>query len=168
MESRVLFTERQYYRQFLVIGLAALTNLFFLYGSIQQLIFKQPFGTKSAPDAVLFLSLLGSLVLTYLIATTHLDTTISTQGVGYQFYPFQLRPIFIPWQAVKSCYIRTYSPLAEYGGWGYRNYPNNSAFNVSGNTGIQLVLHTRKFILIGTNKVQQAQQAINSIALVNE
>lgn len=166
MENQVLFTEKQYFRQLLVIGLLVFINLFFIGGFVQQIILGHPFGTKSAPDAVLILFLIGSWLLTYFMWRAHLATTISTQGITYQFYPFQRKARFIPWQEIKSCYIRTYSPLKEYGGWGYRNYPKNSAFNVSGSTGIQLVLHTKEYVLLGTNKGNQAQRALDSIHAV--
>ncbi|MBD2756772.1 hypothetical protein [Spirosoma validum] len=163
MENQPLFTEKQYFRQLLVIGLLVFINLFFIYGFVQQIILGHPFGTKSAPDAVLIIFLIGSFLLTYFMWTAHLATTISVRGIAYQFHPFQRKPTCIPWREIKACYVRKYSPLKEYGGWGYRNYPKNSAFNVSGNTGIQIVLHTKEYVLLGTNKGDQAQRVIDSM-----
>jgi len=163
MEGQILFSEKQYFRQFLVIGLLVLVNLFFAYGFVQQIILGHPFGTKSAPNAVLIVSLLGNWLLTYYMGKSNLTTTITTLGIAYRFYPFQRQPAFIPWHQIKSCFVRQYNPLKEYGGWGYRNYPKNKAFNVSGSVGIQIVLHTNEFILLGTNRGSQAQAAIDSI-----
>ena len=163
MKNQTLFFEKQYLRQFHVIGLLVFVNLFFVVLFVQQIILDHPLSTKVAPDAVLILFLMGSWLLTYFALTAHLTTTISTQGISYQFFPFQRQSKLIAWHEIKTCYIRTYSPLKEYGGWGYGNYPENSAYTVSGVVGIQLVLTTHKFILLGTNKSVQAQAVINSI-----
>lgn len=163
MENQILFSEKQYLRQFLVIGLLMFVNLFFIFGFVQQIVLGHPFGTKSAPDAVLILSLIGTWLLTYFTLTAHLITIISAQGVSYQFTPFQRQPRFIAWHEIKTCYLRKYSPLKEYGGWGYRNYPRNSAYTTSGVVGIQLVLNSGEFILLGTNKGAQARAVIDSI-----
>lgn len=163
MENRILFSENQYIRQFLIIGLLLFVNLFFIVGFVQQIVLGHPFGTKSAPDVVLILFLIGSWLLTYFTLTAHLITTIGTQGITYQFVPFQRQPKFIAWHEIKTCYLRKYSPLNEYGGWGYRTYPKNSAYTVSGVVGIQLVLHTHQFVLLGTNKGAQVQTVIDSI-----
>lgn len=163
MENQILFAEKQYLRQFLVIGALIFVNLFFMIGFVQQIVLGHPFGTKSAPDAVLIIFLIGTWLLTYLTLKANLTTTISSKGISYQFTPFQRQSKLIAWHEIKACYIRKYSPLKEYGGWGYRNYPKNSAYTTSGVEGIQLVLNNGEFILIGTNKSVQAQAAINSI-----
>lgn len=58
--------------------------------------------------------------------------------------------------------MRTYSPIKEYGGWGYRiTLKNGKAFNVTGNKGIQLVLKSGKKLLIGTQQESEASLVIN-------
>ena len=54
---------------------------------------------------------------------------------------------------IKS-YVRQYSPIIEYGGWGLRFgiFGKGTAFNVSGNKGLQLEFINNKKLLIGTNK----------------
>lgn len=163
MKNQTLFFEKQYLRQFHVIGVLVFVNLFFVILFVRQVILGHPLGTNVAPDAVLILFLMGSWLLTYFTLTAHLTTAISTQGISYQFFPFQRQSKLIAWDEIKTCYVRTYSPLKEYGGWGYRNYPKNSAYTVSGVVGIQLMLNTQKFILLGTNRRVQAQAVINSI-----
>lgn len=64
---------------------------------------------------------------------------------------------------MEKCYVRTYSPIREYGGWGFRQAlgEKGKAYNVKGNKGIQIQLKTGKNILIGTQKEKDAQQVIN-------
>ncbi|GAB3783695.1 hypothetical protein GCM10028818_42200 [Spirosoma horti] len=163
MQNQTLFFEKQYLRQWPVIGLLVVINLFFFILFLLQSILGHPLGTKVAPNVVLILLLIGSWLLTYFTLTANLTTTINSLGISYQFAPFQRRAKLIGWHQIKSCYIRTYSPLKEYGGWGYGNYPKNKAYTVSGVVGIQLVLHTGEFVLIGTTKGAQAQAALESI-----
>ena len=48
----------------------------------------------------------------------------------------------------------TYNPIAEYGGLGIRFGPNGKAYNVSGNTGLQVILKNKSKVLIGTNDAE--------------
>ena len=112
--------------------------------------------------------MIGIWLLTYFVLKANLVTTISSQGISCQFIPFQRQPKFIAWQDTKTCYIRRYSPLKEYGGWGYRNYAKNSAYTTSGVECIQMVLKSGEFILISTTKGAQARAIINSIHEVSD
>jgi hypothetical protein len=66
---------------------------------------------------------------------------------------------------VEKSYVRTYKPIAEYGGWGLRSgiFGNGQAFNVYGNTGLQLELKNRKKLLFGTQKKYEIEKAIEQI-----
>ncbi len=87
-----------------------------------------------------------------LFASMRLTTLIDSTGIYYRFMPFHLKPRHIEWQEVEKAYIRTYSPIKEYGGWGIRKGLGKTgmAFNVSGSTGLQLELKDGQKILIGT------------------
>jgi len=58
--------------------------------------------------------------------------------------------------------VRKYSPIGEYGGWGYRVAGKRSgvAYNISGNMGIQIELKNGKKILLGTRKPEEAKEAL--------
>ena len=65
---------------------------------------------------------------------------------------------------MEKCYVRIYSPIKEYGGWGYRTSlgkKKGSAFNVKGNKGIQIEFKTGKKLLVGTQKESEATQVIH-------
>ncbi|MES2389410.1 MAG: hypothetical protein V4543_15515, partial [Bacteroidota bacterium] len=60
-----------------------------------------------------------------------------------------------------KAYIRTYSPMGEYGGWGIRYGINKGwLYNVSGNMGLQLELLDGKKVLIGTRKPDEIIAAL--------
>jgi hypothetical protein len=84
-----------------------------------------------------------------------------------RFIPFHLKEIFIAWNQLDECYIRTYSPLGEYGGWGikYGLGGAGKVYNVSGNQGLQLVFKDGARLLIGTQKPLELQEIINKLDL---
>ena len=57
-------------------------------------------------------------------------------------------------------YVHTYDPIGEYGGWGIKYGKMGKAYNVSGNRGVQLEFADRKSILIGSQKPEQLDSAI--------
>jgi hypothetical protein len=59
---------------------------------------------------------------------------------------------------VASIEVRKYSPIKEYGGWGFRyGFKNGKAYNISGNMGLQLILKNGDRILIGTQKPEELE-----------
>ncbi len=92
-----------------------------------------------------------------------LYTKINEEGIYYGFWPFHNNLNLAKWSEIKKCYVRKYSPIAEYGGWGYRRrlYGKNRAYNVKGNIGIQIVFKDGRNILVGTQMGDNAQSVIN-------
>lgn len=114
---------------------------------------------KSFSWALVFpiLLTLGAIVLLYYL---RLETTIDTQGIHYKFFPIPKK--LIPWHEIEECYVRQYSPLREYGGWGIRFGFSGKAYNVKGNKGIQVKLKSGKKILFGTQNETEVKNVINS------
>ncbi len=54
----------------------------------------------------------------------------------------------------------TYSPLVEYGGWGIKGLPGNSAINARGNRGVRLTLRDGRRILIGSQRPDELAAAL--------
>ena len=90
-----------------------------------------------------------------------LETEINENGVAYRFGPFHREPKRVNWNDLEKAYVRTYRPLSEYGGWGYRVGLSGGAYNVKGNQGIQLKFKTGKQLLLGTQQPSAAQQVID-------
>lgn len=109
---------------------------------------------------VIFLTVGITFAVVFLFFILRLETKINAQGIHYRFFPLPEKQI--PWQDIKECYVRQYSPLKEFGGWGIRFGFNGKAYNVKGNKGIQLVLKSSKKILIGTQNETEVKNVINS------
>lgn len=60
-----------------------------------------------------------------LIATLELRTTINGDGIEVKFWPLVTKRIFR--SEIEGAKVRTYSPLKEFGGWGYRIRPGAMA-----------------------------------------
>ena len=64
------------------------------------------------------------------------------------------------WAELEEIYVREYSPISEFGGWGWRFGMGGKAYNISGDQGIQLVFKNGKKLLIGTQKPVEAAEAL--------
>ena len=98
-----------------------------------------------------------SLLVTILLASLSLKTTISERNVRVGFW-FWTKTSQL--DEIEDAYVRTYSPLGEYGGWGIRGFGDNRAFNTYGDQGLQLLLKDGRKVLIGTQQPEVIQRAI--------
>ena len=114
----------------------------------------------------------GNIVLVFLlIIFIRLQTKIDEQGISYQFIPFHIKPRLIPWADLSACYVRKYSPISEFGGWGIRGLQRKGfwdfrkkgmAFNIKGDMGIQLIFKDGGKLLIGTQIPEKAEKTIQN------
>lgn len=158
-----IFQETQKFNQWPMRLISLGLSAFLLFSLYQWFVAKDAVGNVPPDDdigqLVVVLVLALTLLLFYLL---QLKTEIDERGVHYKFLPFHFKNKTIPWKDIKECYVRTYSPIMEYGGWGYRiSLKNGKAFNVSGSKGIQLILKSGKKILIGTQKESEATLVIH-------
>ncbi|GMT45459.1 MAG: hypothetical protein IEMM0006_1291 [bacterium] len=170
------FTESPVKWIYPIIFLASVAPL--AYGKYQQLILAKPLGDNPASNegllwifafVFLFLVLLGIFFW-----KSKLEVTIDGEGIQYRF------PVFIrKWRNIKKGSIaryevRKYSPLLEYGGWGYRSMQsprsrrNGIAYNVSGKIGLQLYFTNGRKMLLGTRRPAAMERAMKKLMDENE
>ncbi len=137
-------------------------SVVFIYGFVEQLILKQPFGTNLTPDWLLVVMGLLPLCMLYLIYLIKFCFQIDEDGVKYRFYPFHSSEKLIKWDEIAAIYVRKYKPTLEYGGWGIRtfSFKKNIAYNISGNNGLQIELKNGKKILLGTENPEELEKLI--------
>lgn len=112
---------------------------------------------KPATGSLLTDMLIGAAVpvlIIILFLVMELRTNINEQGIYYRFFPIHFQVLIINWDEVQKAYVRKYSPISEYGGWGIRLGlgGKGKAYNIAGDMGLQLELKSGKKILIGTRK----------------
>lgn len=165
MKNEVLFSEKQKFKQWwlwlLIIGI----NGFLLYGAFAQIAGGQPFGSKPISNTGLVIITGSMLLLTLLMANLRLETMIKNDGIYVRFFPFHLKFKHYNWEKLTKSYVRQYSPVKEFGGWGLRFglFGKGTAFNVSGNQGLQLEFSNKKKLLIGTNKPDELSAVLKKI-----
>ena len=161
--SKILFKETQRFKQKWVIVIIAIPLVITLWGVVQQVILGKPFGNNPAPDWVVLLTLLVSILLIMFFFGLTLHTLIDKNGIYYRFAPIQRKERWVKWSDVKDVHIRKYKPIAEYGGWGFRNGRSGKALNISGNMGLQIVFTNGKRLLLGTRKPEELERALKKL-----
>jgi len=170
MNNEILFTEKQRFNQWWIWLILLGINGFFIFGIFRQIIGGQPFGDKPMSDIGLIVGTALSILFTILFLNFRLDTLIKRDGIYVRFFPFHLTFKHYAWESLTKSFIREYSPISEYGGWGLRLglFGKGTAFNVSGDKGLQLEFTNKKKLLIGTNKPDELTETLNKIGQLKQ
>ncbi len=165
MNAPVLFSEKQRFTQWWIWVILLAVNGLFVYGVIQQVILGEPFGDKPIGNTGILLVSGAMVLLTAMLLSTKLTTEITKDGINVRLFPFHWKTKHLGWEEIQKAYIRQYSPLTDYGGWGLRYSLTGAgkAYNISGNMGLQLEFKTGKKLLIGTKKVEELQSVLDQI-----
>lgn len=141
-----------------------------LYITVSQVVFHRSIGDDPISDAGLLICssiIVFVFILFYLL---RLDTEVHSDGLYVRFFPFRRSFRRISWAEITTLYIRRYSPVWEYGGWGYRIglFGKGKALSVSGSMGLQLVLHDGSKLLIGTAKAEELKEVLDRLGRLNK
>ncbi|RLJ97861.1 hypothetical protein [Tenacibaculum discolor] len=158
-----VFKEEQQFTQLWLLVLLALCLIVPVTLIIKE--YTQQNSTMSSTEFIFVL--LGIVASFAFIFIFKLTTRIDEYGIHYQFFPFHFSFKKIAWSEINKAYIRTYDPIGEYGGWGFKsgllwNRKKGTAINISGTIGIQLELKNGKKLLIGTKKEQEAKHVLEN------
>lgn len=170
-ENKLLFREEQKFRQWwlwLILWTATAVSVVpFLVGIYTQEVLDKPWGDQPSETSMLvFFLLLDSAIMAgviWLIGTMKLLVEIRSGGIWFRFPPLMVKWKCIKKEEIESFCVRKYNPTTEYGGWGIKGSSRNRAYNVSGNTGLQLFLKNGKKVLFGTLKKQSAEYAMSKM-----
>jgi hypothetical protein len=170
MNNEILFTERQRFKQWWIWLILLGINGLFLFGVFRQVIGGQQFGDNPMSDTGLIVATGLTIVLTLLFVNFRLDTRINKDGIYVRFFPFHLKFKHYSWDSLTKSFVRQYSPISEYGGWGLRYglFGKGKAYNVSGDKGLQLEFTDNKKLLIGTNKPEELTETLNKIGQLKQ
>ena len=115
-----------------------------------------------------FSGLIITLAVSLFIFSIRLISRIDEVGIHANFQPFNMARKHFKWEEIARVEIVDYSPLREYGGWGYRiSFNGSTALNIRGNKGIKIFSQNGKQFLIGTQRPEDAQKAIESYFKAN-
>ena len=107
------------------------------------------------------------IAITVLLIMAKLETIVRSDGFYVRLFPLHLRFRKFTAEQIQSHYARKYRPILEYGGWGirYTFSDKGKAYNARGNLGVQLELSTGSRLLIGSQKPEELNQALDTIAV---
>lgn len=152
-----VFEEKQRFNQWWLYAVFSLLLFVFIGG-----IYNNSEGFKNVDDPALILLFLAGILPMIFILLLRQDTRIDQEGITTKFYPLGFTRKFFPWKNIEQAYLRKYSPIAEYGGWGIRGIRRRKAYNVAGNLGIQIVTTSKKRFLIGTQQPDAAKAVLKN------
>lgn len=159
MINQYFFEENQRFGSWsFLLVLVLFPILFRLYSQI-----KSGDPLLSSDNIPLFAGLLLIAGIMVFFLSLQLHTRIDSKGIEVRFAPVHRQWTRYEWDALQAVYVRQYSPLGEYGGWGFRGIGSNKALNVSGSQGIQLVFSDGRKLLIGTQKAEEAERVLRKI-----
>lgn len=151
-------------------------DVVYIYAFYKQFILKIPFGSNSIGNIGLIIIGILLLIFNIIYSINSLTTVINQEGVYVKFFPFHYKYKFFDWNDIAIAYIRKYSPLMEYGGWGIRQkglvfrkpFHKNTAYNMQGNIGLQLEFKDKKKVLIGTQMPEEIQKILEKLGKVHK
>lgn len=163
MNSECLFKEEQKFTQWWVWLLLLFVMGLFIYGLLQQLILKVPFGNNPASDAGLVFFNLLVLSVCVFFWSLKLKTTITQKKLIIRYFPLFNKHIL--WKNVQKAEIIKYGFI---GGYGIRiSMKYGTVYNVKGNKGLAITLKNGKKYLIGTQRENELGEIIRSINKVS-
>ena len=170
MDDKILFSEQQKFKQWWLWLILFGINGLFLFGIFKQIIGGQQFGTKPMSNTGLIIVTGLTFLLTFLFRNFRLDTIIKKDGIYVRFFPFHRKFRHYAWDILTKSFVRQYSPITEYGGWGLRLglFGKGTAFNISGDKGLQLEFANNKKLLIGTKKPSQLTETLKKIGQLKQ
>lgn len=160
LTADIVFYEQQRIKSVWLWLLVISMNVLFVSALVAKLFFNISVGTKPVETTELIVVTILSVALTFLFCLLRLQTIIKADGIYVRLFPVHIKYRRLPWSSISKCFVRSYKPLAEYGGWGIRYGFTGKAYNISGNKGIQIVFNDNRKLLIGTQKPAEAEAAI--------
>jgi hypothetical protein len=107
------FTEHQRFTQWWVWMIVLATPfIVFLVPSLASI---KPYTTE-----LILVNIVVIAAIILLLLCVRLDTSISDDGIRYQFLPLHRRERFLPWSDIVAAYVRKYDPIMEYGWLGHQ------------------------------------------------
>jgi hypothetical protein len=164
-----LFREVQRFTQPWLVVFIAFFAIFTTIGVWGKIFFGWPDWKTHLSDTALLIYWGIMPLLILLLFVIRLETEITHSAIRVRLWPVHMSFRVFPLDEIKGVFVRTYKPIREYGGWGWRVSltGKGAAYNISGNHGIQLIFRNGRKLLIGTQKPLEAQQALKQLAVSN-
>ncbi len=162
MDEKILFSEEQKITQWWKWLSVIILPFIFLPMVYKYFLYAETIKTGLFGTIVFWILAVVSVILPILYIFIKLETQIKEDGIYVRFYPIHIKFKHYKWSDLDRVYLRDYSPIMEYGGWGliFNNLGNGTAYSIAGKQGLQLEFLNGKKLLIGTQKAEELKKAI--------
>lgn len=158
------FHETQRMDSWWIVLLLGGMTLWMWWGFYQQIVLGKPFGTNPSSDLMMWvITFVFGLLFPIGFAMMKLVVEVRFDRLYIRFFPFTTREIMFT--DIASFQARQYSALREYGGWGIRGARSRGskmAYNTKGNWGVDVELENGKFVMIGSQKANELEEALTT------
>ena len=163
MQDKILFREKQKFTQWWLWVILLGVSLIFVGTFLMQIIGGTPLGDNPLSNEGYVIGLFIIALFLVFFYYLELETIIKPSGIYVRFFPFHFSFKHYPWDSIRKCCVKQYSPIGDFGGWGVRFslFGKGTAYNVDGDYGLQLEFLTPKKLLIGTQKPQELTEALD-------
>ncbi|KQM10968.1 hypothetical protein AOA80_10960 [Methanomassiliicoccales archaeon RumEn M1] len=165
MRADVLFTERQYFRQWWVLLFIAGLEALMIWAFVQQIVMGIPWGDNPASDELLAAILIVfGILFPLMLLSARLEVTVERTRLLVRFFPFQVRHRVTGRDDLLGHEVVTYSALREFGGAGIRYGRRGKAYIVSGDRGVQLTFANGDRLLLGSRRAEELDAALTMMS----
>jgi hypothetical protein len=164
-ESNYLYFEKQKAKQWWIWLIITMIPAGLLTSLVLKLGFEIEFGNNPASIPIIIISLIFSTILLIGFILMKLELFIYLDKISVRLYPLQLKFKTYSFDEIKNAYIREYSPLLEFGGWGIKGVFDDKCLSLSGNVGLQIEFWDNKKLLIGTQKSKNLKEVLEKLKI---
>lgn len=159
-KEQVEFYEVQRMRQWWIWLIMIGVNAPFIWGCIQQLLLKKPWGTNPMGNVELIVVTAVTLLLTVMLLNVKLHTYINQEGVYVRFFPFHFRYKLFDWESIAAVQVAKYNPHKA-GGWGIKfTLDGTRYYTMAGKMCLSMTLQNRKKVVVGTQQPIEMEEAL--------
>lgn len=157
------FYEVQRMRQWLAWLVMIVVNAIFIWGCVQQLLLKEPWGDNPMDNIGLIIVTAIMILLTIMMFRTKLHTYINKEGIYIRYFPFHFKYKFLDWNSIETLQVKKYTPFKA-GGCGLRVTSDGTRYyTMSGNMCLSLTLKNRRKIAIGTRRPIEMKETLRKL-----
>ena len=159
----VRFREVQRLPQWWLWVLVLLVAALGWWAFVEQIVFGRPWGSKPAPDWVVWLVwAFSGLVLPIGLLLARLLVEVRDDEILVSFRPLRTRRIDP--KTIQSVDVSTFRPIRDWGGWGIRWRPGKGwAYLAHGNQAVGLTFDEGKPFTIGSQEPEALAEAIRRL-----
>lgn len=137
------------------------------YGTYQQLALGRPWGNHPASnqgllwvDLLVLLACGGTL---WIVSAARLEVHVTRELLDVNFFPLRHKRIRLA--DILDARPRSFSPIAEFGGWGLRwsVLGNGWGYFMRGSEGVQLILADGKKMLVGSQQPERLASVLQQL-----